>query len=73
MLWKISAFIVATLAANTALAQQLCVDRDQMVRGLTNKYGESQQAVGMVPSTGDVIEVWANHEKKNFHCIRHIA
>jgi hypothetical protein len=51
----------AALAANPAQAQSVCGPRDDIVRHLGERYGETRQSLGLAGGRG-VVELYANSE-----------
>lgn len=51
----------AILATQPALAQMVCGERDDIVKQLESKYGETRQSLGLQQGRG-VVEIYASEE-----------
>ncbi len=60
MLKYLSTLAILTIAT-PAISQVQCADYKHIVNGLTNKYNEARQTMG-IASTGQAVEMWANDE-----------
>ena len=50
------------------LAQVMCAERNEIVKGLENKFSESPSSLGLVDN-GNIVEVFVSDEKQTFTII----